>query len=230
MEFAKLSNQFGDLEGIELARKVLTQSGKIGIDEENKIIYSSHKLGGLLGYNLAEIASLAYNVDTQDLTATQVMFVKYALDNLAIDTMYPYGSLNNVKATILNRVAITTMDDALIQELGTGAEPFILDQLILNNKKYTTLNFENLVKDYIYLNFKHNGLLVKTDSNSTVDDSAIKQSLYQGLLDLDEVQSKLSEHFLLLLMITMRKLRLCQLLMSFSLELNCLNMVYHQIW
>ncbi|WP_258273169.1 CyaA/EF/ExoY family adenylyl cyclase toxin [Escherichia coli] len=195
LEFAKLSNQFGDLEGIELARKVLTQSGKIGIDEENKIIYSSHKLGGLLGYNLAEIASLAYNVDAQDLTATQVMFVKYALDNLAIDTMYPYGSLNNVKATILNRVAITTMDDALIQELGTGAEPFILDQLILNNKKYTTLNFENLVKDYIYLNFKHNGLLVKTDSNSTVDDSAIKQSLYQGLLDLDEVQSKLSEHF-----------------------------------
>lgn len=277
LEFAKLSNQFGDLEGIELARKVLTQSGKIGIDEKNKIIFSTHKLGGLLGYNLAEIAALTYDIDIHDLTTTQVMFVKSALDNLAIDTLYPYGSLNNVKATILNRIAITTMDDALISELGTGSEPFVLDQLIENNDKYTKLGFESLVKDYIYLNFKHNGLLKNVDRNNVgsssvvelyehggfkgqriditsdvpflsdfndklssfsipegwevrffehadyqgrywtrtgtgdipehdvvssvkilkkpENENVIKQSLYQGLIDLDEAQSKLAEHF-----------------------------------
>lgn len=195
LEFARMSNQFDGLNGIALARKILTQSGKIEIDEKNKVIYSLNKVGGLLGYNLAEITSLAYDVDIRNVTTMQVISVKSALENLAIDTIYPYGSLNNVKATILNRIAITTMDNALIGELGTGAEPFILDELISNNDKYTKLDFEKLVKDYIYINFKLNGLLKNVDGSTTADDSAIKQSLYQGLIELDKAQSKLAEHF-----------------------------------
>ncbi|MGL5266771.1 MAG: beta/gamma crystallin-related protein, partial [Plesiomonas shigelloides] len=159
VEFATLSNKYRGLDGIELSKAVLTSSGMIGVDIDNKIIYSTHKKGGLLGLNVAEIAAIAYGVENERVTSAQVSFTKVALENLLIDTLYGYGSLNNVKSSILNRIAYEVMDDALIEKLGTGEEPFILDELIQKNNELTSLSFESLVKNYVGLNFKLNGLI-----------------------------------------------------------------------
>ncbi|HDY8011721.1 TPA: anthrax toxin-like adenylyl cyclase domain-containing protein [Vibrio vulnificus] len=162
-EFTILANKFKGLSGVELSKAILTEKGNIEIDEENKIIFSTIKKGGLLGLNIAEIAELAFDVEQSKLTSAQVLYTKIALENLLIDTIYGYGSLNNIKSTVLNRVAYEVMSDVLLEKLGTGEEPFILDELIDKNSELTNLNFEELVKEYNYKNFKLNGLLNDTD-------------------------------------------------------------------
>lgn len=167
LDFAILANQFRGLSGSALSEAILTQSGKIGVDKNNGIIFSTTQIGGLLGYNLIEIAAEAFGLSVKDVTQNQISMVKTALDNLAIDYIYPYGSLNNVKATILNRVALKTMDQALLNEIGTGKEPFIINELIDHNTSITRFNFEGVIKDYIYENYKRNGLLKYIDKYNT---------------------------------------------------------------
>ncbi|MGR6831016.1 anthrax toxin-like adenylyl cyclase domain-containing protein [Aliivibrio wodanis] len=177
-DFTILANKYSGLEGIDLSKAILTSSGDIGIDEENRIIFSTKEQGGLLGNNLIDIASLAYQVGKKEVTSAQVNYIKVALDNLLIDSMYSYGSLNNVKSTILNRIAYELMDKTLLEQIGTGNEPFLLDELIKDNSELSGLDFEKLVKNYLTLNFKLNGFIF--DSDQHVDNNNNVQLFEHG--------------------------------------------------
>ncbi|HFQ5059157.1 TPA: anthrax toxin-like adenylyl cyclase domain-containing protein [Vibrio vulnificus] len=194
-EFTILANKYKGLSGLDLSKAILMESGNIHINEEDKIIYSTNKKGGLLGLNLAEIAAIAFDVEVEKLTSAQVSYTKIALENLLIDTLYGYGSINNIKSTVLNRIAYEVMDDALIEKLGTGEEPFILDELIKKNNELTNLNFEELVKDYSVKNFKLNGLLNNEDDfiQSGTGVQLFEDSNYSGkVVIIDESISNLS--------------------------------------
>ncbi|MGR6831196.1 beta/gamma crystallin-related protein, partial [Aliivibrio wodanis] len=113
-----------------------------------------------------------------EVTSAQVNYIKVALDNLLIDSMYSYGSLNNVKSTILNRIAYELMDKTLLEQIGTGNEPFLLDELIKDNSELSGLDFEKLVKNYLTLNFKLNGFIF--DSDQHVDNNNNVQLFEHG--------------------------------------------------
>lgn len=182
LELAILANEFRGLEGVELSRAILTKNGKISIDMESRIIYSTEKSGGVLGYNVAELASLAFGVETDDVTTAQIIYVQLALENLLIDTLYSYGSMNNVKATVLNRIAHEVMDEALLDEIGTGTEPFVLDELIKNNAEWSALDFEALVKDYVATNYRLNGMISNENDMISVGSGVqlFEDSNYKG--------------------------------------------------
>lgn len=177
--YAKMTSEYHGLEGVELAQAILETSGELRVDTESSVIYSTKELGGVLGLNLYDIAKLAFDIkDDKELSSAHVQYVQIAFENLMIDSMFPYGSLNNLKATVLNRVAYESLDPALIEKIGSGAEPFILDELSLD-ADLEHINFEGLTIELVGHVFKLNGINIAGAENS--------REIFNYLKELDEL-------------------------------------------
>ncbi|NLS12757.1 beta/gamma crystallin family protein [Vibrio sp. SM6] len=158
-DFIQHAIKFSGLDGVDLAKAVLEQNGNIHIDEMNLIIYSKESGGGLLGKNVLDIAALAFDVEAKDVTRAQTIYTQAAMDAIFIDTLYPYGSLNNVKASIYARIAHESNESSMLDNIGTGVEPFVLDELIANNDQFSNMSFDSLVHDFVGRNFRLNGVI-----------------------------------------------------------------------
>ncbi|AUW07394.1 beta/gamma crystallin-related protein [Vibrio campbellii] len=159
LEFARYAAEYDGAEGYELAAVVLGASDKIKIESETNTIYIEGEKGGLLGKTVAEIAAIAYGVDPENLTRSQVVYTQSAMDALSIDTIYPYGSLRNVKATVYKRLARSASETNMLDQIGTGAEPFILDEMIEKKAEFKKFDIEALVRTSLSRMFKLNGVI-----------------------------------------------------------------------
>ena len=109
---------YGHLSDTEQAEAILTQSGVLAIDAQAGILYAPQGDINLLGCTFDELAALAWGVPTVALTRDQRYATYRAMEALRLDSTLPYGTLPQVKATVLKRSAQTMGEQELIRQQG----------------------------------------------------------------------------------------------------------------
>ena len=112
---------YGHLSSSALAEIILTQSGALAIDPEFNILYTRHDGVSLLGLSFDELGALAWGVAASELTDQQRFATYKAMEALKLDSTYPYGTLPQVRATVLKRAAQTMGEQALVKQQGIGS-------------------------------------------------------------------------------------------------------------
>lgn len=111
----------------EQAAAILTQGGKMAIDRQTDTLYASDADTQLSGRTLAGLAALAWGVPETQLSRSQLDATEWAMTVLQLDSGYPYGSLPQVQATVLKRLAQSMDQQQLLAQYGIGSSAYLCD-------------------------------------------------------------------------------------------------------
>ncbi|MCR9388064.1 CyaA/EF/ExoY family adenylyl cyclase toxin [Vibrio metoecus] len=160
----QITMRYPDLDGVELAQAVFSSNNPdVSIDIEAGTINNRAVEGGFLGKNFVQIAASVYQKDADDLQDWEILSVKAALDAVGIDTVYAYGSPNNIKSSLLHRLSLKLTEKALEAYIGSGLEPSLFDEL--QEVGLTQLDVKQAFRELVYTTFTHSNLPLKFADN-----------------------------------------------------------------
>ncbi|EKL11219.1 hypothetical protein VCHC50A2_0890A, partial [Vibrio cholerae HC-50A2] len=116
-----------------------------------------------MGKTFAQVAAILYQKSIEELSYIELLSTKNALESIGIDTVYPYGSMDNIKASLFLRVNNNLSKRLLPEEVGIGSEPFIIDELLARNNQLTMFNFSNAL-DKLTEDIYSNANLYRSDN------------------------------------------------------------------
>ncbi|CAM3325136.1 hypothetical protein VIOR103205_16170 [Vibrio ordalii] len=104
--------------------------------------------------------------------------MKAALDAVGIDTVYAYGSPNNIKSSLLHRLSLKLTEKALEAYIGSGLEPALFDEL--QSVGLTQLDVKQAFRELVYSTFTNSNLPLKFAGN--MSDEQRKDAVVDSLL------------------------------------------------
>ncbi|MVE38189.1 hypothetical protein D6U68_19070, partial [Vibrio cholerae] len=99
-----LTINYGNLSGIDFSREIFNKNKDIIVDYKKGTINHRGITGGFLGKTFAQVAAILYQKSIEELSYIELLSTKNALESIGIDTVYPYGSMDNIKASLFLRV------------------------------------------------------------------------------------------------------------------------------
>ncbi|RNE72406.1 hypothetical protein EEJ36_09810 [Vibrio cholerae] len=175
----QITMRYPDLDGVELAQAVFSSNNPdVSIDIEAGTINNRGVEGGFLGKNFVQIAATIYQKEADDLEDWEMLSVKAALDAVGIDTVYAYGSPNNIKSSLLHRLSLKLTEKALEAYIGSGLEPALFDEL--QSVGLTQLDVKHAFRELVYSTFTNSNLPLKFASN--MSDDQRKDAVVDSLL------------------------------------------------
>ncbi|EDP60773.1 inner membrane protein, putative [Vibrio sp. AND4] len=160
----QLTMRYPDLDGVELAKEVFSSNNpEVSIDIEAGTLNYRGIEGGFLGKNFAQIAAIVYQKEVDDLEDWEMLSVKAALDAVGIDSIYAYGSPNNIKSSLLHRLSLKLTEKALEAYIGSGLEPALVDEL--QSVGLTKLDVNQAFRELLYSTFTNSNLPLKFAGN-----------------------------------------------------------------
>ncbi len=190
-----LSIQFPDLDGIELAKAVFSGNENIQLDFDKGILLSNRS-NGYLGKSIIDIAKDVYEKESlEDLEQWEILSVQLSLEAIGIDTTYPYGSLSNIKASLLNRISRQLSKDVLSKFFGTGLESALFDALI-ENGEITSDEIHKALHYYTYEVYTNSNLNLQFGSN--FDKQTSGKYIYENLQEWYLANQSLQEELVLI--------------------------------
>ncbi|XSH00842.1 hypothetical protein ACP76Z_10105 [Vibrio cholerae] len=158
-----LTINYGNLSGIDFSREIFNKNKDIIVDYKKGTINHRGITGGFLGKTFAQVAAILYQKSIEELSYIELLSTKNALESIGIDTVYPYGSMDNIKASLFLRVNNNLSKRLLPEEVGIGSEPFIIDELLARNNQLTMFNFSNAL-DKLTEDIYSNANLYRSDN------------------------------------------------------------------
>ncbi|HGS4860772.1 TPA: anthrax toxin-like adenylyl cyclase domain-containing protein [Vibrio cholerae] len=175
----QITMRYPDLDGVELALAVFSSNNpEVSIDIEAGTINNRGVEGGFLGKNFVQIAATVYQKEADNLEDWEMLSVKAALDAVGIDTVYTYGSPNNIKSSLLHRLSLKLTEKALEAYIGSGLEPALFDEL--QEVGLTQLDVKQAFRDLVYSTFTDSNLPLKFAGN--MSDEQRKDAVVDSLL------------------------------------------------
>ncbi|TQP41564.1 hypothetical protein FLM01_02105 [Vibrio cholerae] len=175
----QITMRYPDLDGVELAQAVFSSNNPdVSIDIEAGTINNRGVEGGFLGKNFVQIAATVYQKEADDLEDWEMLSVKAALDAVGIDTVYAYGSPNNIKSSLLHRLSLKLTEKALEAYIGSGLEPALFDEL--QSVGLTQLDVKQAFRELVYSTFTNSNLPLKFAGN--MSDEQRKDAVVDSLL------------------------------------------------
>ncbi|HDI3211379.1 TPA: hypothetical protein PMB29_003168 [Vibrio cholerae] len=175
----QITMRYPDLDGVELAQAVFSSNNPdVSIDIEAGTINNRGVEGGFLGKNFVQIAATIYQKEADDLEDWEMLSVKAALDAVGIDTVYAYGSPNNIKSSLLHRLSLKLTEKALEAYIGSGLEPALFDEL--QSVGLTQLDVKHAFRELVYSTFTNSNLPLKFASN--MNDEQRKDAIVDSML------------------------------------------------
>lgn len=175
----QITMRYPDLDGVELAQAVFSSNNPdVSIDIEAGTINNRGVEGGFLGKNFVQIAATIYQKEADDLEDWEMLSVKAALDAVGIDTVYAYGSPNNIKSSLLHRLSLKLTEKALEAYIGSGLEPALFDEL--QSVGLTQLDVKQAFRELVYSTFTNSNLPLKFAGN--MSDEQRKDAVVDSLL------------------------------------------------
>lgn len=193
--------------GSDFAKSILKERNGFLVDFEKGLVSNSEHYGGYLGRTYLDIASDIYDKETIELTYSDILLVRLALNAIGIDTYYPYGSLRNVKSSLLMRIDsniqptpipsafflsslnVNVKNDlsslSLYDAIDEGYSPEIIDNLVLNNG----IHFNEHVKSLLFRTYAFSGVAGLDLNDET---QVLKDSLYNSLNHLNDMTKNVS--------------------------------------
>ncbi len=157
---------------------ILVDHYNVSIDIEAGTINNRGVEGGFLGKNFVQIAATIYQKEADDLEDWEMLSVKAALDAVGIDTVYTYGSPNNIKSSLLHRLSLKLTEKALEAYIGSGLEPALFDEL--QSVGLTQLDVKHAFRELVYSTFTNSNLPLKFASN--MSDEQRKDAIVDSML------------------------------------------------
>ncbi|ENM5935705.1 hypothetical protein CTB58_003560 [Vibrio mimicus] len=175
----QITMRYPDLDGVELAQAVFSSNNPdVSIDIEAGTINNRSVEGGFLGKNFVQIAATVYQKEADDLEDWEMLSVKAALDAVGIDTVYSYGSPNNIKSSLLHRLSLKLTEKALEAYIGSGLEPALFDEL--QSVGLTQLDVKQAFRELVYSTFTNSNLPLKFAGN--MSDEQRKDAIVDSML------------------------------------------------
>ncbi|TQP95332.1 anthrax toxin-like adenylyl cyclase domain-containing protein [Vibrio cholerae] len=190
----QITIRYPDLDGVELAQAVFSSNNPdVSIDIEAGTINNRGVEGGFLGKNFVQIAATVYQKEADDLEDWEMLSVKAALDAVGIDTVYAYGSPNNIKSSLLHRLSLKLTEKALEAYIGSGLEPALFDEL--QSVGLTQLDVKQAFRELVYSTFTNSNLRLNFAPNMNAEDrkTAILESLMSWHNAYQELQTALAK-------------------------------------
>ncbi|EOX1575296.1 anthrax toxin-like adenylyl cyclase domain-containing protein [Vibrio cholerae] len=188
----QMTMHYPDLDGVELAKAVFSSNNpEVSIDIEAGTINNRGVEGGFLGKNFVQIAATVYQKEADDLEDWEMLSVKAALDAVGIDTVYTYGSPNNIKSSLLHRLSLKLTEKALEAYIGSGLEPALFDEL--QEVGLTQLDVKQAFRELVYSTFTNSNLPLKFAAHMNAEHrkDAILESLMSWHTTYQELQTAL---------------------------------------
>lgn len=188
----QMTMHYPDLDGVELAKAVFSSNNpEVSIDIEAGTINNRGVEGGFLGKNFVQIAATVYQKEADDLEDWEMLSVKAALDAVGIDTVYTYGSPNNIKSSLLHRLSLKLTEKALEAYIGSGLEPTLFDEL--QEVGLTQLDVKQAFRELVYSTFTNSNLPLKFAAHMNAEHrkDAILESLMSWHTTYQELQTAL---------------------------------------
>ncbi len=179
----------------EAFQQLFSKNSDIIVDYDKGHISNRARQGGYLGQTYLTVAADIYQTEIENLTVANKRIVEMAMLSMGIDTVYPFGSVRNIKSTVLNRVSANVdIPPEFKTHLFSGGAPELLDAL--EEKLYpgqTETPFDIQTKTLFRDIFLSSNLLHPPPENKL--DEIWKQFLYletlnDALYDLETVIDK----------------------------------------